>query len=266
MLVSPTRSGSTAFLRCFENNPDVEEVHHQPVKSGFRQDGTFDYGFFSLDEGREDKIFVAKETVGGFAPEETDFSPVPKAPGGTSIANRFPSQEAIDKVRPLFLFRDPQQTWNSINKLNDYSAGRSPFHSPFEYFITSYRNVFEFLMHAKSVTPNAHCLTLEELARDPRSVLENLCAKWNIRYHEQMVEWDLPYGERTQFSEETKMRMETDPRFMKSKEGLERSSRFEYSPSVLDIMTEHRERILAELQPLYENACELSEKDFRIDR
>lgn len=266
MLVSPTRSGSTAFLRCFENNPAIMEVYHQPVKSGFRQDGTFDYQFFSLDEGDESSIYIAKETVGGFAPPETRFNPLTEATSNRpSIAERFPSVEAIEKVRPLVLFRDPMQTWNSINKLNKYSKGKSEFHSPFRYFISSYRNVFEFLMHAKGITRHAYCLTLERLASNPYEVLRDVCSKWQIKFHDQMIEWSLPYGQKTHYSEETMDRMEHDARFKKSKESLEKSWRFHYTESLVrGIRTAHRRKIQNELQPLYDQAIALAAVDFPL--
>ena len=263
MIISPTRSGSTALLRCFENNPDVDRVYHQPVKSGFRQDGTFDYGFFSLDAQEPNKIFVAKETVGGFQQPEVDYSPLPAAGGQVSIADRFPSPEDIVKVRPLFLFRDPFQVWNSINRLNVFSAGKSPYFSPFSFFIESLQNVFEFMQYARRVTPHAYCVTLERLASDPKRFIRSICEKWEIPYTDQMVDWTLPYGQRTWYSDETRHRMAHDPRFMHSKELLEKSRTFGYKPSELKGITEaHIQEISEKLMPLYEQIVKISERDF----
>lgn len=263
ILISPTRSGSTAFLRCFENNISVEQVYHQPIKSGFRQDGTFDYGFFLLDKDDPSKIFVAKETVGGFQRPEVEFSPLQTTKKVASISDRFPFSEEIAQVKPLFLFRDPFQTWNSINKLNVFSAGKSPFFSPFSYFLKSYQNVFDFMVYAKKVTKDVYCITLELLASDPKLMFSRICDKWNIPYYDQMIDWTLPYGEKTVYSEETKERMSKDPRFIRSKQGLEESSSFSYKPSeVSGVSDEQMQIIKTKVLPIYEQIVSISKKDF----
>lgn len=264
ILISPTRSGSTALLRCFENNPHVDMVYHQPVKSGYRQNGEFDYSFFWLDEHDLARVFVAKETVGGFVRPEAEFMPIgDEYLGELFIGERFPGPHFIDKVRPLFLFRDPLQTWNSINRLNRLSDGLSPFFSPFEYFVISYRNVFEFLDYSREVTPHAYCLTIEQLGADPEWFLNALCHRWDLRYHSAMVKWELGYGDRTWYSEETKHRHDTDARFKLSKESVERSTEFGYTPSPLsDIHPEHLQIITRDLQPLYTRAQRWAKEDF----
>jgi len=149
IFLSPTRSGSTALLRCFENNPAVDQVFHQPIKSGYRQGEDFDYSFFDYDEQQEAKILVAKETVGGFVQPETAFSPLPNHGEHTKIGPWLAAPSEIKTLEPLILVRDPLQTWMSIERLNRYSKNISPYYSPFEYFDASYTNVITFLSAAR---------------------------------------------------------------------------------------------------------------------
>ena len=46
IVISATRSGSTALLHCFANNPHVDMAWYQPIKSGYRENGTFSYEVF----------------------------------------------------------------------------------------------------------------------------------------------------------------------------------------------------------------------------
>src|SRR5437879_6371299 len=99
LIISPTRSASTALLRCFENNPAVARVFHQPVKSGFREGKLFDYGIYALDASEE--ILVAKETIGGFELVEAGFSPLPAAPDVLHLGAWTLSRELVLRVAPL---------------------------------------------------------------------------------------------------------------------------------------------------------------------
>ena len=85
IILSPKRSGSTALMRCFENNPAIDRVYHQPVKSGFREGRQFDYRIYDLERsGRERKI-IAKETIGGFQNPEANFAPIPAGPDALDL-------------------------------------------------------------------------------------------------------------------------------------------------------------------------------------
>lgn len=263
IFLSPTRSGSTALLRSFENNPSVDQVFHQPIKSGYRQDGTFDYSFFDLEQKDRGHLFVAKETVGGFAVPETIFSPLPNFGEHEQVGPWLASPSEITKLEPLILIRDPLQTWASIERLNRYSEGISEFHSPFEYFEASYRKVAEFLIAAKARELPVHCVTQEMLGQDPVNIMSRICDKWDMPWSESMIFWDKPYGVKTWFSNEAKTRMLTDPRFKRSKESLEASTRYDYNPSVVDDIAPWQvETIETGLRPLYEVAVSYARKDF----
>ena len=56
-VVGPSRSGTGAFLRTFENNPCVDKVLYQPIKSALRDTGHPCYDFIDNDD---DALTVAK--------------------------------------------------------------------------------------------------------------------------------------------------------------------------------------------------------------
>ena len=102
LLITPVRGGSGAFLRAFENNSNVHAVH-QPIKSGLREKGIPDYSIYEhtnpIYNQYPEKFIVAKETIGPVK-EQSVFDP-------------FPNEQTIEETKPLFMFRDPFQTWNS---------------------------------------------------------------------------------------------------------------------------------------------------------
>ena len=263
IFISPTRSGSGAFLRCFENNPAVTKVFHQPIKSGYRQDGEFDYTFFDLAATIGDDIFVAKETIGGFQVPETQFSPLPEAGPHVTIGSWSLDRQQVVGLEPLILMRDPLQTWGSIERLNRASLGLSPFHSPFDFFVTSYKAVAAFALASRTEDLPVWCVTQELLATDIRAVLKRVCERWSIPWHPSMVEWTQEYGVRTWFSEEAQYRMDNDFRFQQSKAALAASHRWQYRESPTDdVSPEDREIIESDLRPLYAKFCALAEADF----
>lgn len=263
IFISPTRSGSTALLRCFENNPAVTRVYHQPIKSGYRQDGVFDYSFFELEQEGTQGILVAKETVGGFKDPETSFSPLPNRGEQEKVGPWVASPEEIKHLEPLILIRDPLQPWGSIERLNRYSEGVSKYHSPFEYFIKSYKVVNDFLSAAKDQDLPVRAITQESLGVHSREVLQAICQMWDIPWTEAMIEWTEPYGSKTWYSDEAKERMRTDPRFKRSKELLERSTRYNYRPSLVDDIEDWQRDVIEEqLLPLYKRAVSYAKQDF----
>jgi len=248
-------------LRCFENNPAVSRVYHQPVKSGFRERGVFDYSFY---EGPKVGIHVAKETIGGFDISEAEFSPLPFQPKQPelSIGKWRPSRATLARVKPLVVLRDPMQTWASIERLNIYSDGLSPYYSPFDLFIASYTNVAEFALNANAQGLPVLAWTLERIGDDPKARLARLCQLWDIPWSSSMVDWTHPLGVNTWYSEEARERMRVDPRFIRSKESLAAASRFFYTATNPDgiVKIGDGEVIRRRLLPLYEQFRRLGEE------
>lgn len=266
--ISATRSGSTALLHCFANNPHVDLAWHQPIKSGYRENGTFSYEVFSGDSNNsaeEKRVWVAKETIGGFFRPEASFSPLPDCVSGEdcfTVGRWNVSRKSIQRLKPLVLIRDPLQVWNSIKKLNEMSAGVSKFHSPFDYFVESYSAVAEFLFAAKESGLPVFAVTQEMLGADPQRVLSRICDKFGIPYSDSMVHWTVPYGNKTWFSEEAQERFRSDPRFQRSKDILKNSTQYDYRPSKINIRDEDKAIIEEQLRPLYAKAAAFAKADF----
>jgi hypothetical protein len=264
IILSPTRSGSTALMRCFENNPAVDRVYHQPVKSGFREHKPFDYGIYDLEGPSRGKIIIAKETIGGFLKPEANFAPIPPGPDSFALGIWSLSTELVVRTRPLVLLRDPLQTWASIERLNRYSEGISEYRSPIEFFLESFANVVRFAVDARDRELPVSVITLEQLGVRPEECLRELCRRWDLPWSPAMIDWTLAYGVRTWFSEEAKHRFEHDPRFRKSKESLTAARAFDYTPSTLDgaITNTDKQLIAQRLMPLYSQAVQIARRDF----
>ncbi len=249
-------------MRCFENNPAVARVYHQPVKSGFREGKPFDYSIFNLDGPNHEEMVVAKETIGGFLKPEANFAPIPPGSDGFLLGAWTLSIDLLVSTEPLVLLRDPLQTWGSIERLNRFSRGISPYQSPIELFIDSFINVASFAIDALARDLPIHIFTLEQLGAYPEECLRHICEKWDMPWSPAMVTWTLPYGAKTWFSEEAKDRFENDPRFRKSKESLTASKAFGYMPTAVDggMSDSDREVIAERLMPLYDEVARLAER------
>lgn len=268
IVISATRSGSTALLHCFANNPHVDLAWHQPIKSGYRENGTFSYEVFK-GEGTvpagEKRVWVAKETIGGFFRAEASFSPFPSSEvrdDSLMVGRWVVSRKSIQRLKPLVLIRDPLQVWNSIKKLNKMSAGVSKYHSHFDYFVDSYSAVAEFLFAAKEIGLPVFAVTQEMLGAAPQKVLPRICDKFGIPYSDAMVQWTEQYGSKTWFSEEALERFRSDPRFQHSKLVLKNSTHYDYRPSKVNILDEDKAVIEKQLLPLYAKAAAFAEADF----
>src|SRR6056297_2515188 len=96
LIVSLCKSGSTALIHSLSHAPGVH-CYLQIVKSGVRTSGQPDYSlFYAEHEG----VAIDKETIGHSTRADCTL-PV------------FPSDAAILATRPVFLFRDPADTWSS---------------------------------------------------------------------------------------------------------------------------------------------------------
>lgn len=94
VIVSLCKGGSTALIHSLSHAPRVT-CYLQTVKSGQRMHGAPDYGIYSqAHEG----IVLSKETIG-------------HSTAADCTLRVFPSDEAIRLTAPVFLFRDPVDTW-----------------------------------------------------------------------------------------------------------------------------------------------------------
>lgn len=212
LVITPVRGGSGAFLRAFENNHNVHAVH-QPIKSGLREKGIVDYSIYQADHPiyrqYPNKFIVAKETIGPVR-EQCTFNP-------------FPNDHAIEISKPLFIFRDPFQTWNSWRKwwTTDHETGLN-------WFCLSYQHTYELLKNALQVSSEVSCITLEKLGKNPAEMFQCICSKWKVPYDPKMLNWSIPFGDNTTFTTEAKKLIDKNPAMIKSVEKMIKSNTFSY--------------------------------------
>ncbi len=246
LLITPVRGGSGAFLRTFENNPNVHAVH-QPIKSGLRAKGIPDYSIYQplhpIYNQYPGKFIVAKETIGPIK-EQCTFNP-------------FPDEHAIQESKPLFMFRDPFQTWNSWKKW-----WKTNHETGLNWCCISYQYTYELFKNALQVSSDVTCITLEKLGKNPAKMFQYICHKWEIPYDAQMLNWSIPFGENTTFTTEAKNLINQHPAMIKSVAQVRESTTFNYRPLKLEelaIGSDEIEIITHKLLPSYQEVSQLAE-------
>ncbi len=163
VIVSLCKGGSTALLHSLAHAPDVT-CYLQTVKSGQRTSGAPDY---SVYEQVHDGIVLSKETI-----------------GHTCIADCtlriFPSDDAIRATSPVFLFRDPVDTWASW--------ARSGW-GTLETFKLAYGHALALYDRARGLAPGVTGIHYEEFAGDPEAAFRKLCRILGIRFTHEMIHW-----------------------------------------------------------------------------
>lgn len=168
MIVSLCKSGSTALIHSLSHAPGVT-CYLQPVKSGQRTSGRPDYSlFYQAHEG----VAIAKETIGHSTPADCTLAV-------------FPSDEAIVATRPLFLFRDPADTWSSWSR-----AGWGSLDS----FTTAYAHLLDLHQRARRLGA-ASAIRFEDFGGDREAAFRRLCALLEIPFTADMLDWRLRFPE-----------------------------------------------------------------------
>ena len=246
LLITPVRGGSGAFLRTFENHRNVHAVH-QPIKSGLREKGIPDYSIYQpsnpICNQYPGKFIVAKETIGPFK-EECTF-------------NLFPDDSAVQSSKPLFMFRDPFQTWNSWKKF-----GRKNYQTGLNCCCISYQHTYELFKNALQISSDVTCITLEKLGKNPAKMFQYICQRWEIPYDVQMLNWSISFGENTTFTIYAKNLIDQHPAWIKSVEQVRESTTFNYRPlksEELAIGSDEIEIITHKLLPSYQEISQLAE-------
>ncbi|MEM6754845.1 MAG: hypothetical protein AAF630_17960 [Cyanobacteria bacterium P01_C01_bin.38] len=246
LLITPVRGGSGAFLRAFENNPNVHAVH-QPIKSGLREKEIPDYSLYQSEHPIYNqypgKFIVAKETIGPVK-EQSTFNP-------------FPNDHAIQESKPIFMFRDPFNTWNSWKKwwIKNPQIGLN-------WFCISYQHTYELLNNALKVSSEVSCITLEKLGKNPAEIFQHICSRWEIPYDARMLNWSIPFGENTTFTTDAKNLIDRHPAMIKSVEKVQESKTFSYHSLNLEelaIDSDEIEIITHKLLPSYQKVSQLSD-------
>lgn len=175
--LGPCRSCTTTVANMMGQGDGDVTVFLRPVNGGIWQDGKPDHRFFTGKHpeqlARRSRTFVAVESL--CEPPRFDV---------------FPGDEAITNTKPLFLFRNPLETWLSWKKNNIARIPGMPKDqgfSSFEDFKTAYRYTADLFKRAKQLTRDAMCLTKDHLAKNPAEIVRQLCQRWGIKFHPAMV-------------------------------------------------------------------------------
>lgn len=174
LIIGTCRSGSTALLKAFAQHPNVHAVY-QPIKTGMRlnENEAPDRSFFDGGCDKEGKDFtVAKETIGHRNLAEC-------------LYNIFPDDSSVQATSPVFLLRDPVQTFQSWSNLGWGSLER---------FLASYHHVLNLAEIAGEICGEVETVVSENLSVDPEGILRSICKRWGMEYVDQLVNWTQNLG------------------------------------------------------------------------
>jgi hypothetical protein len=247
ILASPVRSGSTAFLHSLSQHPQVETATFLMKKNIFYDSNASNidytiYGMLSIK-----KYLVYKATFGYKTKLESTY-------------DLFRDMEDVLNSKPLFLFRNPIDTYNSWKYL---SWGN------LETFSLAYQHVKSLLDFSLKTNIDIKCITYEQISQNPKAYFRKILKYWGIPYKESVVNWSEPFGNNTvNFSADSNREMQI--RFLKDiGEGIYDSIRYgkqTYSyvkrPIILDQIEE--EFIKKNLFHIYNEVQESTETLWKI--
>jgi hypothetical protein len=150
-------------------------AYYQTVKTGLREGRKEDYGiFYGTAESLPGRTFqIDKETLGPHTAAE-------------SALVVFPDESAVTVARPVFLFRDPVDTWNGW-----FNQGWRRF----SLFQLAYANAFKTMLFARAVDDMAvFCTTYERLTTNPQETLTAICNHWGVPYSNGLLDWKTNIG------------------------------------------------------------------------
>jgi len=174
-LFSTMRSGSTLVLHCLSQHPNITCISGTIKKSPSLKAETISNSWQKVLswEHKNDFLFV-KNTY------------------DKNIYYPFPDSVVIPLVKPVFLFRDPVQTINSI-------ILKKFMNSNLEDAIKAYKEgVFASYTKTKRLSSdNTRCITYETLTEQPVQVFTKLLNFWGIPWHPNVINWQETFSERT---------------------------------------------------------------------
>jgi hypothetical protein len=163
VIVSLCKGGSTALLHSLAHAPGVT-CYLQTVKSGQRTRGEPDYGIYY---GEHEGIVLSKETIGHSTVADCTL-------------RVFPSDAAIEATAPVFLFRDPLDTWAAWSRAGWGSLG---------FFKLAYAHALDLWDRAHRLAPAASAIHYEDFGDDSVATFRRLCGLLGIDYVDEMVHW-----------------------------------------------------------------------------
>lgn len=172
-LFSTMRSGSTLVFHCLSQHPDISCISGTIKKSPELRSEMISWENV-LNWQHENYFLFVKNTY------------------DRNIYYPFPNSGIIQLLKPVFLFREPVQTVNSI-------ILKGFMNSNLEDAIKAYKEgAFASYIKTKRLSPdNTRCITYETLTREPVLVYTKLLSFWGIPWHPNVINWQEYFSERT---------------------------------------------------------------------
>jgi hypothetical protein len=167
VIVSLCKGGSTALIHSLAHAPGVI-CYLQTVKSGQRTRGKPDYDVYYT---RHEGVVLSKETIG-------------HSTSADCTLKIFPSDDAIRATAPVFLFRDPVDTWAAWAR-----AGWGSL----DYFMLAYAHALALWDRAHRLTPHASAIRYEAFGEDCIAAFRELCRRLGIGFNDAMIHWRLRF-------------------------------------------------------------------------
>lgn len=231
MLIAPVRSGTTAFLHTVAQNPEILTLSFV-MKDTLDQDGQTNYSVYTDLEF--DRFLLYKASFGYQTLAHCRYMP-------------FRSRNDILCVRPIFLFREPVQTFNSW-----FKKGWTDKYL----FVAAYTHAYDLMTLCKRLEAPVRAMTYEHLAMNPLISFSTTFAFWGLPFNPDVLNWTTTVGEST-LKLKGKLGSEIKARMKRGVEGgvydsiRQGTQQFEYRKRDVVIDSSDREYIEQHLGPLY---------------
>jgi len=176
------------------------------------------------------------------------------------------TQDLVNHLKPVFLFRDPFALRASSTKSQDY---RKRFLTDIDHYIDAYKNLYEHFKLARANTNQAFPVSIEYLGSSPVNAelaLRKICAMWEIDFDWQMLfpNWadgikKLAYTRKYEVEFVFKQNKTGLHDNAMKKEGFIPSQMYENS-----LPAEEEKKIRSELLPLYNQMIEVMRDDIDL--
>ncbi|KAI9786028.1 MAG: hypothetical protein M1835_003197 [Candelina submexicana] len=181
IVVAVPRSGSTLLMRIACEAPSCAVTSRLVAQGNYSSYKTFtpDYSIFSSPFSHT--VFrQAMEKGCSTLISKEEFGHDPKK--GECDYVIIPTEEAYQRTKPAFLFRDPIRVYDSWKKLG---------WTDIEGLVTAYTTLH--LMHMTH--PSTHAIIYEELIAKPEQTVRALCKHWDIGFCESMLSFEHSFSD-----------------------------------------------------------------------
>jgi|GEM_PF-5222399 len=250
MILGPPRSGTTVLQNALCEAENTQGIYEPIRVETFEDKKPLQYLNFSVFKSLDDpechpeikkqpkKTFILKEAMGYFL---------------AKLGNRIiPSDKDVERAKPVFIFRDPYDTYNSIKKVGWY---------PINDFISIYKKCCNTCLELKKRFPdNITVVTYDQFMKNPGKILEKICKNWGLKFNDNLLNWKKSVFDKISFHPNQRERMLRDGIHNTLLNQTGKLS--DCKPKKLKLNFLERRKIRRELEPLYKQVSEIANKDF----